>query len=70
MITPTRGRKLQSLIAIILDIKLFTDDNPDKGTETLYLLQSPLPFPCLFADDNPDKGTETSSKSICLGKVQ
>ena len=42
------------------DIPPFTDDNPDKGTETsdgrvVSFFQNKK-----FTDDNPDKGTETA----------
>ena len=39
----------------------FTDDNPDKGTETVCLVVMLLALEIVFTDDNPDKGTETIS---------
>ena len=59
MITLIRGRKRLDLIPAENTLLSFTDDNPDKGTETST---SVVPFTCptnSFTDDNPDKGTET-----------
>ena len=60
MITPTRGRKLKYTFPFSFLDSMFTDDNPDKGTETKLRIP---PIACtlqiLFTDDNPDKGTET-----------
>ena len=44
---------------------MFTDDNPDKGTET-YKLSYNSDFHNTFTDDNPDKGTETITISFIL----
>ena len=59
MITPIRGRKRSpNLPGGSYTYLMFTDDNPDKGTETLpcHPLSS---HRLVFTDDNPDKGTET-----------
>ena len=37
---------------------MFTDDNPDKGTET-PITDLFVSLIVMFTDDNPDKGTET-----------
>ena len=59
MITPIRGRKLQVLPSPSGVLLLpFTDDNPDKGTETDSIYYSIIGY-IWFTDDNPDKGTET-----------
>ena len=41
----------------------FTDDNPDKGTETIMEYYD-AQIESAFTDDNPDKGTETSCKRM------
>ena len=48
MITPIRGRKLTFKSTITSNKRnMFTDDNPDKGTETVYGAEMP-PIPiCL-----------------------
>ena len=38
--------------------ELFTEANPDKGTETVYKTNSDASLG-LFTEANPDKGTET-----------
>ena len=40
------------------DVLKFTDDNPDKGTETRKACSLRITLKP-FTDDNPDKGTET-----------
>ena len=38
---------------------MFTETNPDKGTETLSILLTVSTTTSLFTETNPDKGTET-----------
>ena len=57
MITPIRGRKRKGKITFRATSNMFTDDNPDKGTETLEGARNEIKSK--FTDDNPDKGTET-----------
>ena len=40
---------------------MFTEANPDKGTETKERLFDIYGVPIVFTEANPDKGTETSS---------
>ena len=45
---------------------MFTEVNPDKGTETDVALT--LPSGITFTEVNPDKGTETSVNSLLLAE--
>ena len=64
MITPIRGRKRRTkksnLKRTLVELK---DDNPDKGTETVFLFLLQVDLNPL-KDDNPDKGTETQKTHI------
>ena len=44
------------------------NDNPDKGTETDYILQE-VSYTLRIRNDNPDKGTETIIDSIFASMV-
>ena len=46
------------LLVQALLLYLIRNDNPDKGTETVY---APVLEPQQIRNDNPDKGTETFS---------
>ena len=59
-LTPIRGRK-QYLRDSSLIKELFTEVNPDKGTETLSHIQTSIHLLNKFTEVNPDKGTETTS---------
>ena len=73
MITPIRGRKRTHGDASAICLK-FTDDNPDKGTETKDKELKKLQKEKMFTDDNPDKGTEThiklSVQKKCIWSLQ
>ena len=43
--------------------ELFTEANPDKGTETVYKTNSDASLG-LFTEANPDKGTETKPREL------
>ena len=48
---------------------MFTEINPDKGTETILNQMGIGPKNTLFTEINPDKGTETvCSEDICICK--
>ena len=59
MITPIRGRKLDTPSGKGALVDLFRNDNPDKGTETFFNTAGGRRTINGFRNDNPDKGTET-----------
>ena len=62
MITPIRGRKRTNTSTTNTATNAIRNDNPDKGTETVYLIYITKLFTAI-RNDNPDKGTETIIKS-------
>ena len=47
---------------------MFTETNPDKGTETASATASDTTTSVMFTETNPDKGTETDAAGQLLSK--
>ena len=63
-LTPIRGRKHKHHPSGSSELKQpFTEANPDKGTETKFLLEYKFSL-ITFTEANPDKGTETENLEL------
>ena len=63
MITPIRGRKRVTFLPQD-NVKFIRNDNPDKGTETVGVLEVVMEIVKVIRNDNPDKGTETFMRTF------